>query len=209
MKVKQAEYIASYPNVSSCPATDKPEFAFIGRSNVGKSSLINMLTNKKGLAKVSVTPGKTQLINFFEINSTWTLVDLPGYGYAKTSKATKSTFSKMIRSYLTERKSLFLAFVLIDIRHTLQKIDQDFINWCGENGVPISIVFTKSDKLPKSKISTHVHTINNELMKFWNELPQQFVSSAESQLGREEILQYIGQIIETTPVPPNPMVIHE
>lgn len=200
MKIKQAEYIASFPNVASCPQDSKPEFAFIGRSNVGKSSLINMLTNKKGLAKVSVTPGKTQMLNFFEINSSWVLVDLPGYGYAKTSKATKATFSKMIRTYLTERPNLFLAFVLIDIRHSLQKIDEQFIGWCGQNGVPICVVFTKSDKISKNQISQNINHINNALLETWNELPPQFITSSETNAGKEEILSYINQIIESATV---------
>lgn len=209
MKIKQAEYIASYADVTSCPKAGKPEFAFIGRSNVGKSSLINMLTNKKGLAKVSVTPGKTQLINFFEINESWFLVDLPGYGYARTSKSTKATFSKIIRSYLTQRDDLFLAFVLIDIRHPLQKIDEQFISWCGENNVPFSIVFTKSDKIAKGSIQKNVQGINKELMKFWNELPQQFVTSSETQTGKEEILAYIHDIMISAPIPNNQTKSHE
>ncbi|MBP6446427.1 MAG: YihA family ribosome biogenesis GTP-binding protein [Saprospiraceae bacterium] len=209
MKIKQAEYIASYPNVGSCPLEDKPEFAFIGRSNVGKSSLINMLTNKKGLAKVSVTPGKTQMINFFEINNSWILVDLPGYGYARTSKSNKATFSKMIRSYLTQRASLSLAFVLIDIRHALQKIDEQFISWCGENQVPFCIVFTKADKISKKVISKHIQIINTELLKSWNELPLQFITSSETNAGREEILGYINQIITSVPNPNILSQIHE
>lgn len=198
MKIKDVTFIASFPKASACPADGKPEFAFIGRSNVGKSSLINMLTNKKGLAKVSVTPGKTQLLNFFEINTSWYLVDLPGYGYARTSKIKQEGFSKMIRTYLTQRTDLYLAFVLIDIRHPLQTIDKEFINWCGENSVPFSIVFTKADKIGKNQIAANVQIINNELLQSWNELPQQFISSAETKDGQKEILDYISTVINTS-----------
>ena len=209
MKIKQAEYIASYPNVASCPLDDKPEFGFIGRSNVGKSSLINMLTNKKGLAKVSVTPGKTQMLNFFEINNSWILVDLPGYGYARTSKSNKATFSKMIRSYLTQRASLYLAFVLIDIRHPLQKIDEQFISWCGENQVPFCIVFTKADKIGKNMVDQHVKNINKELLTTWHGLPRQFITSSETNAGKEEILEYISQVIESSTTSPKVPLHHE
>ena len=168
-----------------------------------------MLTTKKGLAKVSVTPGKTQMLNFFEINNSWILVDLPGYGYARTSKSNKATFSKMIRSYLTQRASLSLAFVLIDIRHALQKIDEQFISWCGENQVPFCIVFTKADKISKKVISKHIQIINTELLKSWNELPLQFITSSETNAGREEILGYINQIITSVPNPNILSQIHE
>lgn len=195
MMIKDVEFIASFPKESLCPKDGKPEFAFIGRSNVGKSSLINMLTNKKGLAKVSVTPGKTQLLNFFEINQNWYLVDLPGYGYARTSKDKKSTFSKMIKSYLGDRQTLMLAFVLIDSRHNLQKIDSEFLTWCAENDVPFSIIFTKADKLGKNVLQTQIQAITKELLKTWTELPPSFISSSETKQGREEILNYINSIL--------------
>lgn len=191
MNIKEVEFIASYPKESVCPKDGRPEFAFIGRSNVGKSSLINMLTNKKGLAKVSVTPGKTQLINYFEINKKWYLVDLPGYGYARTSKDKKVAFSKMIRAYLGDRTPLIIAFVLIDARHELQKIDKEFLDWCGENEVPFAIIFTKADKLGKNQVQSNVQVILKELLKTWHELPPHFISSSETKQGRDEILKYI------------------
>jgi GTP-binding protein len=203
MKIKEVAFVSSFAKVSDCPKDGKPEFAFIGRSNVGKSSLINMLTNKKGLAKVSVTPGKTQLINFFEINNSWHLVDLPGYGYARTSKSKKDGFSKMIRNYLTQSTLMMLAFVLIDIRHPLQAIDRDFINWCGENSVPFAIVYTKADKLGKNQVQAHKNAIISELSKSWNALPPQFITSAETNAGREELLDYIASIVETEEINSN------
>ncbi|MBK8514930.1 MAG: YihA family ribosome biogenesis GTP-binding protein [Saprospiraceae bacterium] len=209
MKIKDVTFIASYPKASECPEGVKPEFAFIGRSNVGKSSLINMLTNKKGIAKVSVTPGKTQLINFFEINESWYLVDLPGYGYARASKTKKESFSKIIRSYLTQRSTLYLAFILIDIRHPLQAIDREFIDWCGANSVPFSIVFTKSDKIGRSQVSPNVQTIIKELLKSWNELPPHFVSSAETKEGQKDILDYISSVIDASSIEVNQEVINE
>jgi GTP-binding protein len=191
MNIKEVEFIASFPKVNACPVDGKPEFAFIGRSNVGKSSLINMLCLKKGLAKVSVTPGKTQLLNYFVINGGWYLVDLPGYGYARASKDKKAGFGKMIRDYLTQRLPLVVAFVLIDSRHELQKIDKEFIDWCGENNVPFCIVFTKVDKLGKNQVQSNVQTIRRELLKTWNELPAQFITSSETKEGREDILNFI------------------
>lgn len=191
MNIKEVEFVASFPKERVCPKDGRPEFAFIGRSNVGKSSLINMLTNKKGLAKVSVTPGKTQLLNYFEINKKWYLVDLPGYGYARTSKDKKAEFSKMIRGYLADRQTLVVAFILLDTRHDLQKIDKEFLEWCGENEVPFSIIFTKSDKLGRMQVQTNVQNILNELLKTWHELPPHFVSSSETKFGREEILKFI------------------
>jgi len=197
MNIKDVEFIASFPKVSVCPDDGIPEFAFIGRSNVGKSSLINMLCNRKGLAKVSVTPGKTQLLNYFKINQSWYLVDLPGYGYARLSKEKKAGFSKMIKNFLTLRERLVVAFVLIDVRHELQKIDKEFINWCGENGVPFSLVFTKSDKLGKNQVQSNVHSIRKELLKTWNELPLQFITSSETREGRDEILNYIATTLNS------------
>ncbi len=191
MNLKDVTFVASYQKESTCPKDGKPEFAFIGRSNVGKSSLINMLTLRKGLAKVSVTPGKTQLINFFDIDSSWYLVDLPGYGYARTSKETKSTFQPMIQTYLKVRPTLLSAFILIDIRHPLQKIDENFLNWCGANEVPFVLIFTKSDKLGKNQVSTNVNVILKELKKNWETLPPYFITSSETKLGRDDVLAYI------------------
>ncbi len=197
MNIKDVEFIASFPKVSVCPDDGIPEFAFIGRSNVGKSSLINMLCNRKGLAKVSVTPGKTQLLNYFKINQSWYLVDLPGYGYARLSKEKKAGFSKMIKNFLTLRERLVVAFVLIDVRHELQKTDKEFIDWCGENGVPFSLVFTKSDKLGKNQVQSNVQSIRKELLKTWNELPSQFITSSETREGRDEILNYISATLNS------------
>ncbi|MBK9737058.1 MAG: YihA family ribosome biogenesis GTP-binding protein [Saprospiraceae bacterium] len=191
MNIKEVEFIASYQKESTCPKDGKLEFAFIGRSNVGKSSLINMLTNKKGLAKVSITPGKTQLINYFSINNNWYLVDLPGYGYARASKDKKIGFQKMIRDYLTQRSTLIIAFILLDCRHELQKIDREFIDWCGLNDVPFALVFTKADKLGKNQVLSNVNNIQKELLKTWNELPEQFITSSETKDGRKEILDFI------------------
>jgi len=192
MNIKDVEFIASFPKVSACPVDGKPEFAFIGRSNVGKSSLINMICNKKGMAKVSVTPGKTQLLNYFLINQTWYLVDLPGYGYARLSKEKKAGFGKMIKNYLVQRETLVVAFVLIDIRHELQKIDKEFIDWLGENSVPFCLVYTKADKLGKNQVPSNVQSIRKELLKTWNELPDQFITSSETKTGRDEILNCIS-----------------
>jgi GTP-binding protein len=197
MNIKDVAFVASYQKESTCPKDGRPEFAFIGRSNVGKSSLINMLTNKKGLAKVSVTPGKTQLINFFEINQTWYLVDLPGYGYARTSKDTKAGFMKMIETYLKVRTTLFTAFVLIDVRHPLQKKDGEFIEWCGHNEVPFCLVFTKADKLGKLQVQTNVGIILKSLSQTWDTLPTHFITSSETREGRETILGYIDTTLKT------------
>jgi GTP-binding protein len=199
MNLKDITFVASYQKESTCPKDERPEFAFIGRSNVGKSSLINMLTGRKGLAKVSVTPGKTQLLNFFDIDNTWYLVDLPGYGYARTSKTTKSGFQKMIETYLKVRSTLYSAFVLIDIRHPLQKIDKEFLDWCGENEVPFCLIFTKSDKISKNKVVDHVNVILNELSKTWEHLPPYIITSSETKLGREEVLTYISKALKTAP----------
>ncbi|MBK9254129.1 MAG: YihA family ribosome biogenesis GTP-binding protein [Saprospiraceae bacterium] len=195
MIIKDADFIASYQKESACPMDKKPEFAFIGRSNVGKSSLINMLCGRKGLAKVSNTPGKTQLLNYFEINKTWYLVDLPGYGYAKVSKNSKAMFEKMIENYLIKRPYLITAFVLIDIRHELQKIDDEFINWLGENEIPFTIIFTKSDKVSKKAALDNVASITKQLLKSWDELPPHFVTSSETKEGREEVLDYISNLV--------------
>lgn len=196
MTISDVNFVASYPRESMCPTDGKPEFAFIGRSNVGKSSLINMLTDRKQLAKVSGTPGKTQLLNFFDVDTTWYLVDLPGYGYARTSKSQRSVFQKMIETYMKVRSTLALAFILIDIRHPLQKIDSDFINWCGENQVPFALIFTKSDKITKNQVLGHANTILKELKKTWQELPPHFITSAETSAGKEDVLNYIGEVLK-------------
>lgn len=196
MIIRDATFVASFQNEKSCPKDGLPEFAFIGRSNVGKSSLINMLCDKKGLAKVSNTPGKTQLINFFNINGSWFLVDLPGYGYARTSKTTKAGFQKMIEDYLLKRENLVTAFILLDIRHDLQKIDLEFINWLGEKQVPFNLVFTKSDKLGKVKVVENANKILNSLLEYWHELPRHFITSSETKAGREELLEYIQELLE-------------
>lgn len=198
MSISKAEYVASYPKVTSCPVSEMAEFAFVGRSNVGKSSLINMLTNKKSLAKVSNTPGKTQMINYFVIDNKWHLVDLPGYGYARVDKAKKSSFNKMLLDYLLKRDRLVCTFILIDVRLPLQKIDRDFLTWMGEHERPFVIVFTKADKLTKLQVTRQIQEINAELLKDWAELPVQFLTSAVSRQGKEEILQYIEGIVKSS-----------
>lgn len=195
MKINTAEFIISNSDVKKCPTEPIPEYAFIGRSNVGKSSLINMLTNNKGLAKTSSRPGKTQLINHFKINSNWFLVDLPGYGYARVSKSTKAVFQKFITEYFEKREQLVSAFVLVDIRHEAQKIDLEFINYLGEGGVPFGIIFTKADKISKGAIQKHVAAYKKALMaNDWEEMPPYFVTSSESEYGKDEVLNYIDQI---------------
>jgi GTP-binding protein len=192
----RVEYIASYPKVSQCPVSERPEFAFIGRSNVGKSSLINMLTLKKALAKVSNTPGKTQMINFFNINDSWNLVDLPGYGYARVSKEKKQLFSKMILDYILKRDNLICCFLLLDIRLSLQKIDQQFMQWLGENGIAFVIVFTKSDKLTKKQLNDNIDSVRKEMYTQWESLPKEFITSSETKSGREELLSYINELVQ-------------
>jgi GTP-binding protein len=194
MQITEAKFFISNTDFEKCPAPVLPEYAFIGRSNVGKSSLINMLTGKKNLAKTSGTPGKTRLINHFLINAKWYLVDLPGYGYAKVSKTSKASWDKMIRDYLLKRKNLMNVFVLVDSRLEPQKIDLAFINWLGEKTIPFSIVFTKSDKLKKQQIIYSIENYKKELKKSWDELPPLFISSAEKKIGREDILNYIEGI---------------
>ncbi|MBA5791921.1 YihA family ribosome biogenesis GTP-binding protein [Flavobacterium sp. xlx-214] len=195
MKINTAEFIISNSDVKKCPTEPIPEYAFIGRSNVGKSSLINMLTNNKGLAKTSSRPGKTQLINHFKINSNWFLVDLPGYGYARVSKSTKAVFQKFITEYFEKREQLVSAFVLVDIRHEAQKIDLEFINYLGEGGVPFGIIFTKADKISKGAIQKHVAAYKKALMaNDWEEMPPYFVTSSESEYGKDDVLNYIDQI---------------
>ncbi|MDR2122795.1 MAG: ribosome biogenesis GTP-binding protein YihA/YsxC [Flavobacteriaceae bacterium] len=191
MNILSAEFIKSSKFLKDCPEGNKPEYAFIGRSNVGKSSLINMITNKKGLAKTSSTPGKTQLINHFLINDSWYLTDLPGYGYAKTSKTNRASFSKMIEKYILERKNLVTLFVLIDARHLPMQIDLNFINWLGENGIPFTLVFTKIDKIAQAEFSFNFKKYSQELRKTWDELPEMFKTSSEKKIGKEEILSFI------------------
>ena len=197
MQIKSAEFLVSSARIDQCPKTNLPEYAFIGRSNVGKSSLINMLTGKSKLAKTSATPGKTILINHFVINGEWYLVDLPGYGYAKRSKKDTEKFEHMITTYILDREQMTNLFLLIDVRHEPQQIDLEFMEWLGENGVPFSIVFTKADKVSKAKIKGNVTHYLTELKKQWEELPPYFVTSSEAKVGREEILDYIEQINKT------------
>ena len=197
MKINTAEFIISNSDVSKCPTERLPEYAFIGRSNVGKSSLINMITNHKNLAKTSGRPGKTQLINHFKINANWFLVDLPGYGYAKVSKKTKEVFQQFITDYFETREQLVCAFVLIDVRHEAQRIDLDFINYLGETEVPFCIVFTKADKVSKGKINGLVSAYEKQLFaNNWAEMPQHFVTSATETTGKEELLQFIDSVNE-------------
>lgn len=197
MQIKSAEFFVSSARIDQCPNSNLPEYAFIGRSNVGKSSLINMLTGKGKLAKTSATPGKTILINHFIINGDWYLVDLPGYGYAKRSKKDTEKFEQMITTYILDREQMTNLFLLIDVRHEPQQIDLEFMEWLGENGVPFSIVFTKADKVPKTKLKGNVMHYLKELEKQWKELPPYFVTSSEAKTGREEILNYIEEINRT------------
>jgi len=194
MEIITAEFLISSPSITQCPDTHAPEFAFIGRSNVGKSSLINMLTNNKGLAMTSSKPGKTILINHFLINKDWYLVDLPGYGYARASKQSRERLKVLIESYILQREQLHNLFLLIDSRLEPQKIDIEFITWLGENGIPFSIVFTKIDKQTKNKTTLNVDLFKAKLLEFWEELPPIFLTSAEKHVGREEILSYIDSI---------------
>lgn len=194
MEVKTAEFVISAPVVNMCPADTKPEYAFIGRSNVGKSSLINMLCRNKKLAKTSATPGKTLLINHFIINKEWYLVDLPGYGYAKRSKTEIAKLDRMIRGYILQRHQLVSVFVLVDVRLEPQAIDVEFINWLGQSGVPFCIVFTKADKLSQGKVNTNVEEYKRKLLETWEELPQYIVTSSENKQGRDELLEYIEKI---------------
>lgn len=191
MKIKTAEFVISNTKPENCPKPDRPEYAFIGRSNVGKSSLINMLTGFSSLAKTSGRPGKTQLINHFMINDSWYLVDLPGYGYAKVSKGERQKWQEFIQKYLTKRENLVNTFVLIDSRIEPQKIDLEFMSWCGEKGIPFAMVFTKIDKLSSSALQKNVAAYRKEMLKYWEELPPVFTTSAESKFGQEKLLNYI------------------
>ena len=197
MVIKSAEFVISNSRVEKCPTTGLPEYAFIGRSNVGKSSLINMLTTRKGLAMTSQKPGKTQLINHFIINDAWYLVDLPGYGYARLGKDSRDSLRRMIEDYVLERKELVLLFVLLDCRHDPQKIDLEFIQWLGEEGVPFALVFTKADKLSKGRLAANIEAYKAKLHEEWEELPPIFVTSSEERMGRDELLGYIEEINTT------------
>ncbi|RZJ29085.1 MAG: YihA family ribosome biogenesis GTP-binding protein [Flavobacterium sp.] len=197
MKITSAEFVVSNSEVEKCPKDFLPEYAFIGRSNVGKSSLINMLTDHKKLAKTSGKPGKTQLINHFKINNNWFLVDLPGYGYAKVSKKTKAVFQQFITDYFETREQLVCGFVLIDVRHEAQQIDLDFMSYLGESEIPFCIIFTKADKIGKTKIDSHIAAYKKQMYaNNWAEMPQYFVTSATEQTGKEELLAYIGEVNE-------------
>lgn len=194
MEVKEAQFVTSNSDVKKCPPPKKPEYAFIGRSNVGKSSLINRMTNKKSLAKTSGKPGKTRLINHFIINNEWYLVDLPGYGYAEVPKAERLKWEKMIRQYILQRENLQCLFVLIDSRHDAQEIDLNFMEWLGTSQIPFSIVFTKTDKLKPSELEENLNKYKEKLLETWEELPPVFITSAETGEGTTEILDYIGDV---------------
>ena len=194
MKIKDAKFVISNTDIKKCPKADMPEYAFIGRSNVGKSSLINMLTGRKSLAKISGKPGKTRLINHFLINNKWYLVDLPGYGFAKTGKTQRMKWEKFINEYLLKRENLLNVFVLIDSRHEAQQIDLNFMGFLGEHGVPFSIVFTKLDKLRPSQKGAFFPKYKREMLKIWEEMPPHFITSSSDGSGKEELLSYIEEI---------------
>lgn len=191
MAIKEAVFVKSSSNVRDCPPGDKPEFAFVGRSNVGKSSLLNMITGIKKLAKTSSTPGKTQLINHFLINNKWYLTDLPGYGYARISKKHREGFLEMIHEYLLKRESLYCLFVLLDCRVEPQKIDMDFIEWLGVKGIPFVLCFTKTDKITNNKLTGSIEKYKKTLLKTWETLPETFITSAKTKEGKEEIIDFI------------------
>lgn len=196
MDIKEAVFTKSSSQLKDCPKPTLPEYAFIGRSNVGKSSLINMITGRKSLAKTSATPGKTQLINHFTINDTWYLVDLPGYGYAKVPLKEKAKWGKMIENYLMKRRNLLTVFLLIDCRHKMQAVDRDFMHWMAEKEIPFVIVFTKADKLQKSVLAKNLKAYKNSMLRDWAELPEMFVSSSTANVGKDEVLDYIEQTNE-------------
>ncbi|NOU16380.1 MAG: YihA family ribosome biogenesis GTP-binding protein [Bacteroidales bacterium] len=194
MVIRSAKFVISSPSIEKCPKPSLPEYAFIGRSNVGKSSLINMITGIKTLAKVSQTPGKTQIINHFLINEKWYIVDLPGYGYAKVSKTSRKLFSGMITSYIQNRENLYCLFVLIDSRLEPQKIDIEFINWLGEKEIPFALIFTKTDKINTPTLQSNIAIYKKEILNYWEELPKIFTCSAVTRIGRDEIIEYIEEI---------------
>ena len=194
MQIKSAEFMMSNSDVAKCPKDRIPEYAFIGRSNVGKSSLINMLMLRKNLAKTSGRPGKTQLINHFLINKNWYLVDLPGYGYARVSKSSKKVFQKFITNYFEKREQMVLAFVLVDCRHEPQPIDMEFMEWMGETGIPFNIIFTKSDKLKPKALERNIKTYTEKMLETWEEMPSYFITSASDSTGRDEVLKYIDEL---------------
>ena len=194
MEITSAEFVISNTDVKKCPPGIFPEYAFIGRSNVGKSSLINMLTGRKGLAMTSATPGKTMLINHFLINKSWYIVDLPGYGYARRGQKGKSQIQRIIEDYILEREQMTNLFLLIDSRLEPQKIDLEFMEWLGENGIPFSIIFTKADKLKGGRLNTHINEYLEQLKEQWEELPPYFITSSENRMGRKELLDYIESI---------------
>ena len=196
MKITSAEFVISNSELAKCPKDNLPEYAFIGRSNVGKSSLINMLTNRKSLAKTSGRPGKTQLINHFIINKNWYLVDLPGYGYARVSKSSKKKFQKFITNYFEKRMQLISAFVLVDIRHNPQPIDLEFMQYLGEKGIPFSIIFTKSDKLKPNAITRNIETYRKILLETWEDMPNYFITSSTKGTGQEAVLEFIDKTNE-------------
>jgi GTP-binding protein len=194
MIIKSAEFVISNSDYRKCPADGKPEYAFIGRSNVGKSSLINMLTNRKGLAMTSSTPGKTLLINHFLINDEWYLVDLPGYGYARRGKEGREKIREIIEDYILEREAMTSLFVLVDSRHEPMEIDLEFMEWLGENGVPFALVFTKADKLSAGRVGQNIKAYKDKMLETWEELPPVFVTSSEKRQGKEELLDYITRL---------------
>ncbi len=196
MLIKTAEYKASYTDVDKCPKAERPEFAFVGRSNVGKSSLINYLCGRKALSKVSKTPGKTQTINYFEINGMLNFVDLPGYSFAKVSIEQRNKWDNMLRNYVLHREQLLYVCQLIDSRIPPQKVDLNFVNWMGRNHVPFIIVFTKADNPGSKETRSHIQSFKNQLLKTWDELPGMFVASAEKKTGREEVLEFIAKVVE-------------
>lgn len=206
MEIKNARFLKSSSDNKGCPTPDKPEFAFIGRSNVGKSSLINMLCNKKDLAKTSSKPGKTQLINHFVVDDKWYLVDLPGYGYAKTSKTNLEKFESLISNYISKRKNLICLFILIDSRLELQNIDAEFMEWCAEKEIPFCLVFTKIDKLGKNQWASNLTKYKKQLLLSWDELPIYFETSAEKKTGKEEILNYIAENFQYFIPPPKNII---
>ncbi len=194
MKIHSVEFIGSFEKESQCPKTNLPEYAFIGRSNVGKSSLINTILSRREVARISSTPGKTQTINYYLINESWYIVDLPGYGYARISKVMRRRWKKMIDNFLIKRASLYAVFALVDSRHSLQQIDLEFINWLGTNNIPFVIAYTKIDKVKADQIDQNIQNIRNELLDHWEELPQEFLTSANERKGGEEILAFIEEI---------------